>query len=130
MIVLDTDVIIKLIDKKHTPFQSVLINKLEEIQDEDIVTTALNLEELLYGLCKRNKIIDFSHPIFRLEVLPFNAETAMRAAQLEHYLQKKGKKKTRGDILIASIVLEQNATLFTLHTKKFEDFEDLSLVKF
>lgn len=91
MIVLNTDVLINLIDKKLTLIQFIILNKCDEFQDEDIVTTSFNLEEFLYGLYKSKRKIDFSHPIFQLIILPFTSSESVRAAKLENTLEKLGK---------------------------------------
>ena len=129
MIILDTDVLINILDKKHTPIQSIILDKLEEYKDEEIVTTALNLEEFLYGVFKRDKKVDLSHPIFQLEILPFCSADAVRSTHIENELEKLGKKKPRGDILIASIALEHNSRIFTLNTTHFQEIEGLALIE-
>ena len=45
-------------------------------------------------------------------------------------MEKLGKKKPRGDAMIASVAIENNIPLFTLNLKDFQGIPDLKLVHF
>jgi predicted nucleic acid-binding protein len=127
MIILDTDVLINILDKK-TPLSKKILDKIREYSDEEIVTTSLNLEEFLYGSLNRDIIIETNHALLQLEILPFTKENAVISANLEVKLEKMGSKKTRGDVMIASIAIQQNAFLFTLNLKHFQVIPGLKLL--
>jgi predicted nucleic acid-binding protein len=105
------------------------LNKLEEFKNEEIVPTALNLEEFLYGLYNRKNKSEYSHPIFQLTILPFTSSEAVKAAVLENTLETLSKQKPQEDILIVSVVLTNNAQIITLNISQFEDIEGLSLIQ-
>ncbi len=128
MILLDSDVIIEILAKDSANGRR-LLDQLKELKDE-LVTTALNLEEILYGIYKRTQIkqIPTDHLLWQLPTLPFTAKDADIAARLEVELEQQGQKKPRGDILIAAIALNHNCKLFTLNIKHFSVIPDLKLV--
>lgn len=127
MIILDTDVLINILDKK-TPLSKKILDKIRDYSDQEIVTTSLNLEEFLYGSLNRDIIIETNHALLQLEILPFTKENAIIAANLEVKLEKMGSKKPRGDVMIASIAIQQKAFLFTLNLKHFQIIPELKLL--
>ena len=129
MIILDTDVLINLLDRKHSSKKSAILDRLNEHSDEEIVTTVINLEEFLYGVVKKDGFVDKSHPVFQVEVVPFLTNDATRAAELEIQLEKLGKQKPRIDVIIAYIALEHKSRIFTLNLNHFQDIEGLSLIE-
>lgn len=129
MIVLDSDVLIHIIDKKSSQ-KNQLLAKLKEKNDQNITTTAINLEEVLFGIFKRTG--KFSIPtanlLSYLPILPFTREDAIFAAELEVKLEQEGKKKPRGDLLIAAITIRKKAIFFTLNKKHFQDIPNIQLI--
>jgi len=128
MIILDSDVLITIIDKK-TQLGDMILDYLEK-HNEEKVTTALNLEEVLFGIFKRTgrKKLRNDHPILNFSILSFTKEDATLAAQIELEMEKKGKKKPRGDVLIAAIACRVGGKLFTLNNKHFRDIPKLKLL--
>ncbi len=127
MIILESDVLIELLDK-NSPRKNILLKALEE-NAEELATTSLNLEEVLYGVLKRSKMrqIPAEHPLNSFPVISFTREDAIIAAKLEVELERKGMKKPRGDVLIAAVTIRMKARLFTINLKHFEGMERLEL---
>ncbi|MHA1399444.1 MAG: type II toxin-antitoxin system VapC family toxin [Candidatus Heimdallarchaeaceae archaeon] len=129
MIILDSDVIIHILDKKSEK-KDKLLQRIKEENDE-VVTTVLNLEEVLFGIFKSQNSANLSSKnlLYSLPIIPFIKEDSIIAAKIEWEMERKGKKKPRGDIIIASIAIRNNARLYTLNLKHFEDIPDLVLIK-
>ncbi len=130
MIILDTDVLIEILEKKATSRKKMLIQLLKR-EKQEVATTSLNLEEILYGILKRTSLraLPPHHPLLSFPIVPFTNEDALIAARLEVELERKGNKKPRGDILIAAIAIRTKSSLFTLNLKHFEDIPGLTLLK-
>lgn len=124
MILLDTDVLIEILDKKSTKGDAAL-KKIED-SGEDIIITSLNLHELLFGLYKYSDKSDIKK-IQLLDVIDFTKKDAELSARLEVKAEKKGNKIPRFDTMIAAVVINHNFKLFTFNTKHFEVFDELAL---
>jgi tRNA(fMet)-specific endonuclease VapC len=102
------------------------LKKIEET-GEDVIITSLNLHEVLYGLYKyanREKI----DKVMLMDVAEFSKEDADLSAKLEVKSEKKGKKTTRFDAMIAAIAINRKFKLFTFNKKHYEGFKELTLV--
>ncbi|MDI6643102.1 MAG: PIN domain-containing protein [Candidatus Hodarchaeaceae archaeon] len=78
MIVLDTDVLIEIFDKKSKMGEGVLKKIVES--GESVTITAVNLHEILYGFQKYAKpVIE----VIQLPVLSYAKEDTSLAAELE-----------------------------------------------
>ena len=86
MIILDTDVLIEIFDKKSTR-GDLAIKKIEDV-DDDIAITSLSLHEILYGIYKYGKTK--IKGIDKIDTLEFNNEDAKLSAKLELECEKKG----------------------------------------
>ena len=128
MILLDSDVIIEILAKDSTRGKN-LLDQLKRL-NEEFATTALNLEEILYGIYKQTPLhqLPEDHLLLQLPSLPFTAKDAEIAARMEVELERQGRKKPRGDILIAAIALNHQYKLFTLNKKHFSEIPLLKLV--
>lgn len=128
MILLDSDVLIDLLRKKNS--KSVEISKtIAESGESDIRISALALEEVLYGIIKQSSVKDVSqHSIFSYPVVPFGKEEALKAAEIEVEMEQQGIKKPRGDVLIASSAICNNAFLFTFNIKHYQNIPGLKLL--
>jgi len=124
MIILDTDVLIEIFDKGSIK-GDFAISKLEET-GEDIAITSLNLHEILYGIkkyCKKKvKNLD------QLETIAFTSEDARLSAQLELDCERLGKPVSRIDSMIAGIVINRKAKLYTFNKKHFDNFDKLKMI--
>ncbi|RLF51084.1 MAG: hypothetical protein DRN11_03430 [Thermoplasmata archaeon] len=123
MIILDTDVLIEIMDRKSKKSHEIL----KEIEDaeEDIAITSLTLHEILYGLYKYRKRIP--EELLKLETIEYSQKDVLLSAKLEAEAERKGKKITRIDCMIAAIAINKGAKLCTLNKKHFEAFDNLSL---
>jgi tRNA(fMet)-specific endonuclease VapC len=122
MIVIDTNVLIEILDKKSQKGDEAL-NKIVE-SNENITITATNLHEILYGLQKYAKPIK---EILQLPVLSYTKEDAKLAAELELKTEKTGITIRRTDAMIAATTINNNASLYTLDLKHFKPLEPLGL---
>lgn len=122
MIVIDTNVLIEIFDKKSQKGDEAL-NKIIE-SNENITITAINLHEILYGLQKYAKPIK---EILQLPVLNYTKKDAKLAAKLELKMEKTGTTIRRTDAMIAAITINNNASLYTLDLKHFKPLENLGL---
>ena len=120
MIIIDTDVLIEIFDKKSVK-GDLALEKIENA-GEDVAITSLTLHEILYGLYKYGKGLE------QLETLDFNCDDAQLSAKLELDCERKGKKVARIDTMIAATSINRKASLFTFNKKHFEVFSELSLL--
>ena len=125
MIILDTDVLIEIFDKKSERGDEALRRILES--DEDVSTTAINLHEILYGLQKYAKPVK---EVLRLPVLNFSKRDASLSAKIELEAESSGAPIRRTDAMIAAITLNNGAALYTLDLKHFKPLEALGLKLF
>lgn len=129
MIILDSDVLITIIDKKDRLGDRLI--QLLKANYEETVTTAINLEEVLFGIYKRTKKEEGEkiNKLLKLTAIPFTKEDAIIAAKLETEMEARGTKKPRGDILIAAIAIRVKGKLMTLNTRHFKDIPELELME-
>jgi len=125
MIIIDTNVLIEIFDKKSQKGDEAL-NKIIE-SNENITITAINLHEILYGLQKYAKPIK---EILQLPVLNYTKKDAKLAAELELKTEKQGTTTRRTDAMIAATTINNNASLYTLDLKHFKPLENLALKLF
>jgi len=125
MIILDTDVLVEIMDKKSRKGEEIL-RRIEKV-GEEIAITSITLHEILYGIYKYGKKVP--EELLQLETIEFMPKDAILSAKLELDAERKGKKVTRMDCMIAAIVMNRNAKLYTLNEKHFEVFENLLLFK-
>jgi len=122
MIIVDTDVLIEIFDRKSERRLQAL--KLLEQSGEDIAITSLSLHEILYGHFKRKKNIK---EVEEMHIIDFTKEDAKVSAKLQNQAERKGKALPTIDAMIAAIVLNRNAKLFTYNTKHFKTIQNLTL---
>lgn len=125
MIVIDTNVLIEIFDRKSQKGDEAL-NKIVET-DENISITAINLHEILYGLQKYAKPVK---EILQLPVLNYTKKDARLAAKLELEMEGTGTAIRRTDAMIAAITINNGASLYTLDLKHFKPLETLGLKLF
>lgn len=122
MIILDTDILIEIYDKKSTSGES-LLKKIEDSGD-NFYTTVINMQEILYGLLKYAKQTEY---ILQFPTLEYNKEDAKLAAELEWKTETRGRKIARADAIVAAIAINNNAKLYTNNKKHFSDIDGLDL---
>jgi len=125
MIVLDTNILIEVFDKKSNMGEGILKKIVES--GESAAITAVNLHEILYGLQKYAKSV---MEVMQLPVLSYTKEDASLAAELELKAEKKGTPVLRTDAMIAAMVMNNSAKLCTLDMKHFKPLESLGLKLF
>lgn len=116
--------------EKNSNKSDEIFETLKMYANEEVVISALVLEEVFFGILKVahiKQLID-QHPIFEIPVVEFNKQDALLAAEIEFEMEKLGKKKPRVDILIASSVINQQGSLFTLNIKHYHDINNLNLI--
>jgi predicted nucleic acid-binding protein len=116
MIILDTDVVIEILDKKSRKGDEAL-GKIQASK-ESISITAITLHELLYGLEKYAKP---ANEITQIPVLGYGKEDAVLSAKLELEAEKKGAPARRTDAMIAAMAINKAAVLYTFN-KHFQAF--------
>jgi tRNA(fMet)-specific endonuclease VapC len=122
MIVVDTDVLIEIFEKNSEKGNDALMNLINI--GETICITAINLHEVLYGLEKYAKPVK---EILRLPVLSFRKRDAVTAAKLELEMERSGSAIRRTNAMIAAIVLNNGAILYTFDVKHFEPLKNYGL---
>jgi predicted nucleic acid-binding protein len=125
MIVLDSDVLIEILNPKSERgiemFNRVLAN------GQEIITTAINLHEVAFGLHKRGKPIN---SLVQFSILDFTRKDSMLSSELELALERIGKPIMRTDTMVAAITMNNNATLCTFNLKHFEPLKSKGLKLF
>ena len=127
ILVFDTSVIIGLERKEKNTIEKV--GELSKIYNSQPHTTFVTYFELVYGILNRtianqNKSIEF---LKNFSCLGATEKTANHLAKLKHKFDKKGEKIPLADLIIASQVLENNATLLT-KDRSFEKIDDIRTI--
>jgi tRNA(fMet)-specific endonuclease VapC len=124
MIIIDTDVLIEIYDKKSR-LGNAAFEKIMNSGDIFCIT-AINLHEILYGLLKYAKPSEY---LLQLPVLDYTKDDAKLAAEMEIRAEARGRKALRTDAMIAAIAINNNAKLYTNNKSHFEYFDGLELVR-
>lgn len=122
MLVLDSDVLIELLRKGSLRGDEVL-ETLKDL-DDDIVTTAINVHEVLYGLAKHRKQ---APDLMRIRALPYTRKDAALSASLELHAEHAGTPSGRADAMIAAITVNNNAQLYTFNKRHYTPFTEQGL---
>jgi tRNA(fMet)-specific endonuclease VapC len=121
LIIVDTDVLIEISDKRSNKGNEMYQKIIEN--GDDVAITSITLYETIYGLIK------FKKPFYYLSsfrVYEFSKEDALLAGKFDLELEKNGKKIKRMDIMIASTTINRGATLCTFDNE-FQQMEELGL---
>lgn len=108
---------------------------LEANEDAEFITTALNIKEIAVGRELQGQL---SRPEIRstfdwVRIVPFETDHAFIAGELEatlHRDESVNRDKITalaGDVLIAAVAKEQNATVVTENVDDFEGFDGVSV---
>lgn len=125
MMLLDTDALIEILDKASERGDEALARILES--GEDIATTSINLQEILYGLEKYARPV---REVLLLPILGFDKRDARLSAELELEAERRGRPTRRTDAMIAAVALNQGATLYTFDLSHFQPLTALGLKLF
>jgi tRNA(fMet)-specific endonuclease VapC len=122
LIIIDSDVLIEILDKKSLKGDQALKQTIES--KEEVATTAISLHEVLYGLHKYSKPVK---ELLLLPILNYTKKDAVLSSKIEFEVEKKGKTTCRTDAMIAAITINNGAKLYTFNLKHFSAFQDLGL---
>ena len=122
MIIIDTDVLIEIVDKKSEKGEKAL--RIIENEGDDIAITVFTLHEILYGLMKYAKPLE---KVLALETIEFKKEDAKLSAELELKLEREGIKIPRIDSMIAAMAFNRKAKLFTFNKNHFKSLKKYGL---
>lgn len=125
MIVVDTDVLMEIFDRKSVKGEEALNMILDG--GEVACITAINLHEILFGLEKYAKPVK---EVLRLPVLGYLKRDACVAARMELEMERSGCAVRRTDAMIAAVTVNNGAVLFTFDLKHFKPLEKLGLKLF
>jgi len=124
--VLDSDIIIYFLKGKQDVVEKVL-----SIPNDTFYTTRINYSELLYGAYNSLKVEQNLKTIKQflqeLEILEYDEKSANIFAQLKAKLKARGNLIADMDLMIASISIANNETLYTNNLKHFERIDNLEL---
>ncbi|MGA3059762.1 MAG: type II toxin-antitoxin system VapC family toxin [Candidatus Bathyarchaeia archaeon] len=122
MIVIDSDVLIELLDRKSEKGDQALKQTIES--KEEVATAVISLHEVLYGLHKYGKTVQ---ELLSLPILSYTKKDAVLSSKIELEAEKKGKPVCRTDAMIAAITINNNAKLYTFNLRHFEALQNLGL---
>lgn len=125
MIALDTDVLIEILDKKSERGAKAFEKILQS--EEEICTTVININEILYGLHKYGNPVK---EILLLPILNYMKKDAVFSSKIELEAEESGHSIRRTDAMIAAIAINNGATLYTFDLKHFAPLKALGLKLF
>ena len=106
MILLDTDVIIEVLDKKSDKGEVLMLRIIES--REEYCTSSVNMREVLYGIEKYSKD---SHLVRQIPTLGYNKNDSELSAVLELSAERKGRHVPRTDAIVASVAINNGCSL-------------------
>ncbi|MFN5170426.1 MAG: type II toxin-antitoxin system VapC family toxin [Cyclobacteriaceae bacterium] len=123
LICLDTSIFIDYFRKKNK--EGTLLFQLAD-QRKAFSTTSITKFEVLRGATNAQQF--FWETLFgRMDVLPFDDESANIAAEIFQKLKSQNKLIGIPDLLIASIAIQHKLPLATLNTREFQKVNELQL---
>lgn len=126
MIVLDTDVLIDVIDQRDPSFSFVA--KLQS-SNEVVGTTSLNAAEVLRGVAPQSRAAErVARVMTALQELPFGPAAGRRFGTLMHAADRAGASLPVVDGLIAAVTLENGGRLVTRNARDFVKVAGLELL--
>ena len=125
MIIIDSDVLIEILDKKSEKGDEALKQILQS--GEEIATTVISLHEVLYGLHKYGKPVK---EILLLPILNYTKKDAALSSKIEPETEEKGNPICRTNAMIAAITINNAAKLHTFDLKHFHPLKTLGLKLF
>lgn len=124
MVILDTNVLIDHI-RRPKGVDSHLVKLIEKLPQEELVISAIVIQELYSGLSSRT----YKHQIFiaiisSFRVLPYNNRVAQMAGEI---IRDSQRSIEFADAAIAATAILNKVPLFTLNKKDFQDIRNLKL---
>ncbi|AKA48128.1 hypothetical protein IX51_02345 [uncultured archaeon] len=124
LILLDTDIIIEVLDKDSYKGQELMLKIIES--GEEYCTSSVNMHEVLYGIEKYSRD---SRLVLQIPTLEYSKNDSELSAVLELDAERKGGAVPRMDAIVASIAINNGCSLYTLYNH-FEVFTDKGLKLF
>ena len=125
MIIIDSDVLIEILDHKSQKGDQALKKILES--KDDIATTAISLHEVLYGLHKYGKPVT---ELLQLPILSHTKKDAAFSSEIELETEKIGNPISRTDAMITATAINNRAKLYTFNLKHFNAAREFGLKLF
>jgi len=126
MIVLDTDVLIDIVDQRDPSFSFVA--NLQS-RGEVIGTTSINAAEVLRGVAPGSRGAErVARVIAALQEAPFGPAASRRFGALMHALDRAGSSVPAVDGLIAAAALESGGRLVTRNVRDFNKVPGLEVL--
>lgn len=118
MICLDSTFLIDFL--RNEPFA---VKKVSELKDEVLVTTTVNIFEVMFGLRilkgdVSKKWGSFKYLIDNLDVFNLDLESSFNASKIASELVKEGKEINAMDSLVAGIILSNNCNKIVTRDKE------------
>lgn len=108
-----------------------ILNKLKQINNDQIIIPSIVKAELLYGAEKSKRKTENLKILNRFlktfATADFDSNAAKQYSEIRISLEKSGKPVGPNDLLIASIVKANNGILITHNTKEFSQIANLHL---
>ena len=107
-------------------------------EDSEFITTTLNIKEIAVGRELQGQLsrAEIQSAFDWVRIVPFEAEHAFVAGELEATLHRNESvnqdkiNALAGDLLIAAVAKEQNATVVTENINDFEQFDGVSVEEY
>ena len=127
MVCIDSDILIEFLRNN-----SQIVSKINRLKNsgENLAITSINSFELFKGISAisgmpKEKIAEF---ISNFSLYNFDYDSSRKAAEIFNDLKKNGDIIELPDIMIASIALTNNESIFTNNKKHFERIKELNLI--
>lgn len=124
MILLDTDILIEIVDRQSDKGVGYVNRILES--GETYCTSSINFHELMYGI---NKYSKNGKTIHKIPVISYTKEDGGLSSRLELLAEQMGKSVPRMDAMIASVAINNGYHLYTLDNH-FRILKDSGLMLF
>ena len=108
------------------------INKALQIKDDILVTTSINVFEVLLGIyrkkeSRRDELENFKKLIGNLDILYFDTKASFAASKISADLMNQGREIDAMDCLTAGTIMSQNCD--TIVTRNKEHFQRIKGIK-
>ncbi len=117
-ICLDSDLFIELLRGKNEAYDTI------KSYDAEFYITSVNLFEIWYGKKKTEPI---EEALMWINIMAFDKEASIKAAEIMLALKKEGKLIEQRDIFIAAICIIRDLALLTYNNKHFQRMERFGL---
>ncbi len=121
VILVDTDILIEILDK-GSPAGERALSRIRDGMDSAAITS-ITLHEILYGRTKRSKD---TGDVLDLPVMGYTKDDAGLSALLGVNAEKRGRKVSRMDSMIAAMAIDYGAMPYANNTKAFGILKDLN----